>query len=181
MGWLSAPLARIEAIIEGTYPTVPVTGRSLTARTFRATKLHGTLDDPAGEFPAVHFHRGYALLPVESGNIEGQRALNARAGMGHRRALLTLQVGYLFGRESALAGPGAKTAKSHASLLAHEDFDLIEQALVWPAHWGGTAPTMYSVRLVNSVRTRELVAHARLIAEATFEIQVGRVPGAVYT
>ena len=181
MSWLTQPLARIEAIIEGRYPTSPVTGRSVASGIFKATKLHGTLADPTGDFPAVHFHRGYALVTDQSGYVEGQRARNARAGMDRRRAVLRLQVGYLFGRDTALAGPGAGTAMSAAALLAHSDFDLIEQALIDPDFWGGTSPTMYSVRLVDQVRTRELVTNSRLLAEASIEIQVGRVPGAVYT
>ena len=68
--YLTAPLARVEGIIEGTYPVVAVSGRSVTAARFVATRLHGDIEDP--DFPMKHFAPAgggvaYVALPVTTG------------------------------------------------------------------------------------------------------------------
>lgn len=177
MGWLDQPIDRLRDVIEGTYPPSPVTGRSIAASTFKATRTHGDLRAPS--FPGAHFHRGFAVVVLESGGVAGDPP-NAHGGSVRRAAVVRLDVGYLYARDAAERAAGAGNALWSPTLAAHDDAETIETALVYPAFWGGTTPTLVRVAALDRARTVELIANDRIVCERRYEILVSYAPGTVH-
>lgn len=177
-GWLSQPLDRVRDLIEGTYPVTPVVGRTVPAATFKATRLHGDLESP--EFPGAHYHRGFDLVVDRSGGI-GANPPNVHAGRMIRRAILSLRIGYLYGRDAASRAAGAGTALWSPTLTGHEDHELIEQALRYPAHWGGLTPEIVRLAPLDDATTRVVIPHQRILVTRLWEIQVSYQPGRTWS
>lgn len=178
-GWLTAPLDRMRDILEGVYPATPVTGRSLAAGTFKATRLHGPLEDPA--FPGAHFHRNFELFVEDSGDVEGDPP-NLHAGSIRESAIVLVRVGYAYGRDAAGTGAGAGNALYTPSLTGHDDASKIREALSYPAFWGGLSQvTLVRLRAKERARSRILVPQQRMLVERRYELTCSYTPGTVFT
>lgn len=179
MDYITAPLTRVEALIEGTYPVVAVSGRSITAARFVATRLHGDLEDE--DFPMKHFAPSdgavpYLALPVAAGYADPDRAINARSGMQRKRIDVRVVTGYVIGQSSPRIGAGAQTTKSAALIAGLNDHETIAQAMIWPGFWQ-SGSTIYGIRAAGDTTHRVLVEHQRLLVETTFEVSVSYAPG----
>lgn len=174
-------LARLQAIVEGSYPVTPVTGRSIATTRFRLAKTSGGLSDPG--YPIEDFHRRYEL--VDRGFRRGE-PLNARSGFARRVHLFDLNVGYVYG----FGGPGTGVtsttgiASRVAEDLSGDDAHALEQALTWPDFWGtlNASPllSIYGIAIPESV-PEVLIAGRRLLRRTRLEVGVSYVPGGVYT
>lgn len=178
MSWSDLFTARVAGLIEGTYPSSPETGRTITAGTFKPTLMHGQLEDPA--FPAVHFPRGYRIA---LGQVLPVQPFNARSGIARIRQRFTVSVGYLFGRDAPRAGAGVGTATRAAEDTGAGDLLLLINALSYPAHWGtlNASPLLGLVGLAFvSSDTRTVVERSRLVRDSVFDAELSVVPGGVY-
>ena len=174
MPFLTQPIARLAAIIEGAYPATPITGRSVPAGRHKPTLLHGDLRDP--EFPAAHFHRGYTLEVIESGDIERDPP-NVRAGSQRKYALVRVDLGYLHARDAARVVAGSAGALMAPSVLGHSDHETIAQALRYSVFWSGTSPTIEGLTPSRSVSTEIVVRQSRIIVSATWRMVLSYAPG----
>jgi len=178
MGLWTEPLARLAAIVEGTYPSPSVTGRTVTAGRYHATRLHGDLEDPA--FPVARFHRGYRLVLERTGYADPETAQNPRAGQVRKRGTVLLSVGYLFGRRAPAPETAALTATSADAHQGADDHEELEAALIWSGNRGGTSPTIYAIRRVEDAVARVIVPHERLLVETRYVIEIAYQPGQVW-
>ena len=173
VGWLDASVDRVRDIIEGTHPSVAVSGRSINAGRFKAARLHGGLDDP--QFPGAHYHRGYELLVERSGRVVGDPP-NAHAGSKRRRAVLVLRVGYLFGRDAPATGAGVGTSLWTPTITGHNDADDIEDALTYPAFWGGSS--IVGMVPTSDAETLVVIPQQRALVVSRWEMTCSFAPGA---
>jgi hypothetical protein len=178
VSWQTLVTARATAIVEGTSPATGVSGRSITAGLFKATLMHGDLNDPS--FPAAHFHRGYLL---GLGDVEPVEPFNPRAGIAKFRTRLRVSVGYLIGRSAPRRAAGVGTALRSAEDTGADDLWALVNGLCWPAFWGTlNASPLLGLYAINFVRSapRELVDRERVVRDTDFDLGVSLVPGGVY-
>jgi hypothetical protein len=176
--FLTQPIARLAAIIEGVYPSTPITGRSVPAGRHKPTLLHGDLRDPS--FPAVHFHRGYALRVVSTRERDGDPP-NVRAGAVRKVILVEVAIGYLTGRDAPRTVAGAGDALTEPTLLGHSDHEQIAEAFRWPGFWPGTSPSIVQIRPEGPVTTSDVVPLSRLVVTSTWAITLSYAPGTAWT
>jgi hypothetical protein len=174
---LTEPLARVGAIVEGAYPSTPVSGRSVPEGRHRSTRLHGDLRDP--QFPGAHFNRGYDLAVVSSGNVPGDPP-NRNAGSKRRRVVVEVAIGYLIARDAPRAA-GAGSTLYDATMTAHSDHEQIAEALGWSAFWGGTSPAIVGAVPDGDVQTVVVVPQARIVVAARWALTLSYPPGTVWT
>lgn len=140
-GYLTAPLARIKAILAGTYPAAPgPTDRQIPPATFAAGSYRLPLENPA--FPAVTFERRFDLFWVSGKYTPGASGSENQSQGPHLRELAAdLLVSYAITLPPTLTPPaesllfGALTA---ASTKAAEDEAVVEWALCWKDNWLAT-------------------------------------------
>lgn len=176
MGWLSEPLARVKALIGGTYPVTPVTGRSVPAETFVARRVQGDLASP--NFPGNLFHRAFDFVVEASGGVPGDPP-NVHAGSMRRRAVVLLRIGYLDGENAPVAGD--EIPYYTPSATGHDDHEAIEQALRYPAFWGGTTPAIVGLIPLGDATTQVIVPHERFLVVRRWEITCTYAPGTVHS
>lgn len=175
--FLSEPLARVAAIVEGAYPASPIAGRSVPAGQHRATRLHGDLRDPA--FPGAHFLRGYDLAVVSSGTVPGDPP-NRRAGSVRRRVVVEIAIGYLTSRDAPRVGAAVGSTLYDATMTAHSDHAQIAEALGWSAFWGGTSPAIVGAVPEGDVQTVVVAPQARIVVAARWALTLSYAPGTVW-
>lgn len=173
--WLEQPMTRVRALVEGTYPTTPSTSldRYITGSTFKSTRLHGDMTDP--DFPDAMFHRGYDLLVNTTGFAPPDEAHNTRCVI-RRAAMVTLRVGYTYGKDHPLAHSQGVTSKSVALELGHTDMERLEWVLTYPKNWLGTDPNLYSILRVGDVTSVDMDPTHRLIVQADYRVEVNYQP-----
>lgn len=178
MSWQTLVTARATAIVEGTSPATGVSGRSITAGLFKATLMHGDLNDPS--FPAAHFHRGYLLT---LGDVEPVEPFNARAGIAMFRTRLRISVGYLIGRSAPRRAAGVGTAQRVSEDTGADDLWTLVNGLCWPGFWGTLSASpalgLYGVTFVRSA-PRVIVDRERVVRDTDLDVSVSLVPGEVY-
>lgn len=176
--FLTEPLARVGALVEGAYPVSPVTGRSVPAGHHKATRLHGDLRSP--EFPGAHFHRGYDIQVVSSGNVPGDPP-NRNAGSKRRRVVIEIAIGYLIARDAPRVGAGVGSTLYDATMSAHSDHEQIAEALGWAAFWPGTSPAIVGAVPDGDVQTVVVAPQARIVVAARWALTLSYPPGTVWT
>ena len=176
--WLAEPVARVRAIIEGSYPASPVTGRSVTAGLIaRATYR----DDPADlQWPGLGFHRRYLLQTDETGDRDGD-PVNRRAGAAREEWVFTVRIGYTVSPDGRIASTTACADEDAATQLGHEDHHAIREALRWPAFWGDLTPSVAQIRPVGRVRTTIVIPRRRVFVSAQFSATLSYAPGSTWT
>lgn len=177
MGLWTEPLARLAALVEGTYAPAPV-GRAVTPGRFTATRLHGDIEDPS--FPVAHFHRGYRLILERTGYADPDTAQNPRAGQVRKRGIVLLSIGYRYGTRAPGPQTAALTATSADAHDGHDDHELIEAALIYQGNRGGTSPEIYVIRRVEDAVARVIVSHERLLVETRYAVEIAYQPGQVW-
>lgn len=176
--WLEEPLARVRAIIEGSYPSVAVPGRSVTAGLIQRATYR---DDPTNlQWPGVGFHRRYLLLTDETGDREGD-PVNRRAGAAREDILFTVRIGYTVAPDGRIPDDNVCADEDAASQLGHEDMHAIREALRWPDFWGDCSPALSQVRPVGRVRTSIVVPRRRVFVSAQFSATLSYAPGSTWT
>lgn len=176
--WLAEPIARVRAIIEGTYPASPVAGRSVTAGLLERATYR---DDPANlQWAGIGFHRHYLLQTDESGDREGD-PVNRRAGSAREDWLFTVRIGYTVAPDARLSSASACADEDAATQLGHEDHHAIREALRWPAFWGDCSPALSQVRPVGRVRTSIVIPRRRVFVSAQFAATLSYAPGSTWT
>lgn len=175
MGWLTQPLARVIALVEGSYPASPVTGRSVTADTFTARRIQGDLASPS--FPGHLFHRAFDLVVESTGAAAGDPP-NVHAGSMRRRAVVALRIGYLDGHDAPAAGD--EIPYYTPSQTGHDDHETIEMALRYPAFWSGTTPGIVGLIPLGDAATQVLVPHERFLVVRRWELTCNYAPGVVH-
>lgn len=175
--WLSAPLARVRAIVEGAYPSVAVSGRSVTAGRFRRATYRGDIADPG--WPGTGFHRHY-LLATESVSDVAGAAANWRTGRVLKRVVLELRVGYLVSPDATIERAGVCPDEDAATQLAHEDAHELEEALRWPDFWAGTDPAIAQVRPAGDATATVVIPRARVLLTTRWDVTVDFAPGQVW-
>jgi hypothetical protein len=176
--WLAEPIARVRAIIEGSYPVSPVAGRSVTAgRIQRATYR----DDPASlEWVGVGFHRHYLLQTDETGDRDGD-PVNRRAGAAREDWLFTVRIGYVVQPDARVVRDDSCVDEDAATQLGHEDFHAIREALRWPEFWGDTSPAISQIVPAGKVRTSIVIPRRRVFVSAQFAATLSYAPGSTWT
>lgn len=175
MGWLTEPLAHVKALIEGSEPATPVTGRSVPADTFTARRIQGDLASP--QFPGNLFHRAFDFVVEASGGVAGDPP-NVHAGSMRRRAVVLLRIGYLDGEDAPVAT--TEIPYYTPSETGHDDHETIEQALRYPAFWGGSTPAIVSLLPLGDATTQVIVPHERFLVVRRWELVVEYAPGVVH-
>lgn len=176
--WLAEPVARVRAIIEGSYPSTPVTGRSVTADLIKRATYR---DDPTDlQWAGIGFHRRYLLLTDESGDRDGD-PVNRRAGAAREEWVFTVRIGYTIAPDGRTASSTACADEDAATQLGHEDMHAIREALRWPAFWGDCTPSIAQVRPVARVRTSIVIPRRRVFVSAQFSATLGYAPGSTWT
>jgi len=178
MPFLTEPLARVGAIVEGAHPSTAVPGRSVPAGRHHATRLHGDLRDAA--FPGAHFNRGYDLAVVGSRNVPGDPP-NRRAGSQRRIVVVEIAIGYLTSRDAPRVGAGVASTLYDATLTAHSDHEDIAQALGWPGFWSGTSPAIVGAVPEGDVQTVVVAPQARIVVAARWALTLSYPPGMVWS
>lgn len=178
MSFLTAPLARLCALIEGSYPVTPVSGRSVTAGRLKPARLHGDLRDP--EFPGVHYQRAYDLQVVSSGRAPGDPP-NVRAGSMRAVVVVQLDIGYLTSRDAPSTGAGVGGTLYSPTLLAHSDHEDVAQCFAWPNFWTGTSPSI--VRLIpdSDVETAQTEVQSRIVVSRRWRMTLSYAPGTAWS
>lgn len=172
--WLSAPLARVRAIVEGAYPVSPVAGRSVTAGRFRRATYRGDVADPG--WPGTGFHRHYLLTTESAGDVPGAAA-NWRTGRVLKRVVVELRVGYLVSPDAAVDRAGVCADEDAATQLGLEDAHELEEALRWPDFWAGTDPVLAQVRPAGDVTAAVVIPRARVLVSSRWELTLDFAPG----
>lgn len=175
--WLAGPIARVRAIIEGSYPATPVTGRSVTANLIQRATYR---DDPADlQWAGTGFHRRYLLLTDETGDRDGD-PVNRRAGAAREEWRFTVRIGYVVSPDGRITGTNVCADEDAATQLGHEDHHAIREALRWPAFWGSTTPEIAQIRPVGPVRTSIVIPRRRVFVSAQFSATLAYAPGSTW-
>lgn len=175
--WLAQPLARLRAIIEGTYPSIAVAGRSTTAGRFLRSEYRGDPADP--QWPGTDFHRRYLVTVAGVRNLAGA-APNHRTGRVLKSVLVNVAMGYVVQPDGRITRDGSCPDEEAATQLAAEDAHELEEALCWPDFWGGTAPAIAQIRLTSDVSPAVLVPRRRVLVTSQWDVTVDYVPGQVW-
>lgn len=176
--WLAEPLARFKAIIEGTYPSSRVDGRSTTANRFKRAAYRGAPTDQG--WPGVDFHRRYLVNVVSVRNVPGALP-NHRTGRVLKSVLLELTMGYLVQPDGRVERVGACADEEAATQLGAEDAHELEEALSWPDFWAGTTPSIAQIRLAGDVVSTVVVPRARVTTVSRWDLTVDYAPGQSWT
>lgn len=177
MSWLTAVDARLRALIEGSYPAVPVTGRSVPSGTFTRAVYKG---DPSDlEWPGIGFHRSYALTYVATRERGGDPP-NSHAGAQRKAAVFELALNYQASPDAPIAGSTVSASIEAASLLGHSDHEMIAQAFRYPEFWGGTSPSIVQIRPEGDVQSSVIIPRRRLQVTARWAVTLSYAPGAVW-
>lgn len=177
MAFLTAPLARLRAIIEGSHPTVAVTGRSVPAGTLRRAVYK---DDPADlEWVGIGFHRSYRLAVETTRERDGDRP-NIRAGAQRKVIVVELAIGYMVSPDSPTASATVCASVEDATLLGHSDHELVAQAFRWPDFWPGTSPSIVQLRPEGDVTTSVVIPRKRVIVSARWAMTLSYAPGTAW-
>lgn len=176
--WLAEPVTRVRALIEGAYPVVPISGRSVTAGLIaRATYR----DDPADlAWAGLGFHRRYLLLTDETGDRDGD-PVNRRAGSAREEWAFTVRIGYAVSPDARLSGSSVCADEDAATQLGHEDHHAISEALRWPAFWGDTTPALSQLRRVGRVTTSIVIPRKRVFVSCRWTATLSYAPGSTWT
>ena len=176
--WLAEPIARLREIIEGTYPTSPVTGRSTTAGRFvRATYR----DDPSSPlWPGLGFHRAYLITVQSTRDLPGAAA-NWRTGRVLKGVTFDVRVGYIVQPDSREVADGSCPDEESATQLGHEDAHEIEEALRWPDFWAGTTPSISQIRPAGDVSTTLVLPRRRVFVTSRWDMTADFAPGQSWT
>lgn len=176
--WLAEPVARVRAIIEGSYPVTPVAGRSVTAGLIQRATYR---DDPADlQWPGTGFHRRYLLQTDETGDRDGD-PVNRRAGAAREEWVFTVRIGYTISPDGRIASASACADEDAATQLGHEDMHAIREALRWSAFWADCSPALSQVRPVGRVRTSIVIQRRRVFVSSQFSATLSYVPGSTWT
>lgn len=176
--WLAGPLGRFRAIVEGTYPATPVSGRSTTANRFKRSEYRGAVADQG--WTGVDFHRRYLVTVVGVRNVPGALP-NHRTGRVLKSVLLELTMGYLVQPDGRVERVGACADEEAATQLGAEDAHELEEALSWPDFWAGTSPSISQIRLAGDVVPTVVVPRARVVTVSRWDMTVNYAPGQVWT
>lgn len=176
--WLAGPLGRFRAIVEGTYPATPVSGRSTTANRFKRSEYRGAPSDQG--WTGVDFHRRYLVTVVGVRNVAGALP-NHRTGRVLKSVLLELTMGYLVQPDGRVERVGACADEEAATQLGAEDAHELEEALSWPDFWAGTSPSISQIRLAGDVVPTVVVPRARVVTVSRWDMTVNYAPGQVWT
>lgn len=176
--WLAEPTARVRAIIDGSYPASPVTGRSVTAGRLVRAAYRG---DPADlAWPGVGFHGSYLLITDVTRDRPGD-PVNRRAGSARKEWLFTVRIGYIVQPDGREVSTGACADEDAATQLGHEDHHAIEEALRWPDFWGDTSPALSQVRPASDVTTSIVIPRRRVFVSAQYSATLSYAPGSTWT
>lgn len=178
MAFLTAPLAQLRAIIEGSHPAVPVTGRSIPSGTFLRSKYRGSLSDLA--FPGAEFHRRYQLEVTTTRERPGDPP-NVRAGAVRKVVVVEVSTGYLVSPDGPTSSARACGTVDEATLLGHSDHELFAEAFRWPGFWAGTSPSIVQIRPEGDVVTSAVIPRARILVTSTWAVTLSYAPGTVWT
>lgn len=178
MAFLTQPLARIRAIIEGSYPATAVTGRSVPVGMFSRSKYRGDLGDLA--FPGTEFHRRYQIATRETRERPGDPP-NVRAGAVRKVVVIEVSTGYLVSPDGQISSARACATVDEATELGHSDHELLSEAFRWPGFWTGTLPSIAQIRPEGSVVTSAVIPRARILVTSTWAITLSYAPGTVWT
>jgi hypothetical protein len=176
--WLAGPLSRFRAIVEGTYPASPVSGRSTTANRFKRSAYRGAPSDLG--WPGADFHRRYLVTVAGVRNVAGA-APNHRTGRVLKSVLLELTMGYLVQPDGRVERAGACADEEAATQLGAEDAHELEEALSWPDFWAGTTPAIAQIRLAGDVTASVVVPRARVAVVSRWDLTVDYMPGQSWT
>jgi len=176
--WLAEPAGRIRALIEGSYPASPVSGRSVTPGMLQRATYR---DDPNSPlWPGLGFHRAYLLLTDATRDRPGD-PVNRRAGAARKEWLFTVRVGYIVQPDSREVAAGSCPDEDAATQLGHEDHHAIEEALRWPDFWGDTSPALSQVRPAGDVTTSIVIPRRRVFVSAQYSATLSYAPGTAWT
>ncbi|HEX4931774.1 MAG TPA: hypothetical protein VFV33_01265 [Gemmatimonadaceae bacterium] len=173
MTFLSQPAARLRALIEGTYPVVPVTGRSVPAGTLTRAKYRGPIGDTT--FAGGDQHASYTLTLVESGDVDADPP-NSHAGSQRRFVVYEVTLTYLVQPDGRITRSTACASEEDAADLGHETMEAIGQALRYPLFWAGTSPAIASVRQLGPAVTTT-IPRQRVQVSARWRVLLSYAPG----
>lgn len=175
--FLAQPVARVRALIEGSYPSTAVPGRSVTAGLLRVATYRG---DPGDlQWAGEDFHRCYLLLTDETGDRDGD-PVNRRAGQAREDWLFTVRIGYTVAPDGRFSSDVSCADEDAATQLGHEDMHAIREALRWPAFWGDCTPALSQMRPVGKVRTTIVIPRKRVFVSAQFAATLSYAPGSTW-
>lgn len=176
--WLAEPLARFRAIVEGTYPSVAVPGRSTTANRFRRSEYRGDPADP--QWPGTDFHRRYLVTVAGVRNVAGA-APNHRTGRVLKGVLVNLVMGYVVQPDGRVDRGGSCPDEEAATQLGAEDAHELEEALSWPDFWAGTSPAIAQIRLAGDVTPAVVIPRRRVLVTSQWDVTVSYAPGQAWS
>lgn len=177
MALLSEPLDRFRGVIEGAYPSTPVTGRSVPAGTFAASTYRGDPSDLG--WTGLGWHRHYQLTVKGSGALPGDPP-NVHAGQMRLAVLVELSMGYTVSPDAKTTTAQACATVDDATALAHSDWETIFQALAFPGFWGGTSPAIVGLTSVDGARTSIVIPRRRIVCTSTWRLILSYAPGTVW-
>lgn len=177
MPFLTAVAARLAAIVEGAYPVVPVSGRSVPAARHKPARLHGNLRND--QFPGAHFHRAYDLDVDTSGRVPGDPP-NVRAGAQRKNLIFRVDIGCHISRDAPSIAAGAGGALYSPTVLAHSDHEDIEQALSFPEFWSGVSPAIVGIVPAGDVSNEVIVEQARIVVSRLYRVTLNYAPGTAW-
>lgn len=175
--WLEEPLARVRAIVEGSYPSVAVPGRSVTAGRFLRSEYRGNPADP--QWPGTDFHRRYLVTVASVRNVPGA-APNHRTGRVLKSVLVNVAMGYVVQPDGRHERDGSCPDEEAATQLGAEDAHELEEALSWPDFWAGTSPSIAQIRTAGDVTATVLVPRRRVLVVSQWDVTVDYAPGQVW-
>ena len=175
--WLDEPLGRFRAIVEGTYPSVAVSGRSTTAGRFVRSEYRGDPADP--QWPGTDFHRRYLVTVKAVRNVPGA-APNNRTGRVLKSVLLEVSMGYIVQPDGRVDRGGSCPDEEAATQLGAEDAHELEEALTWADFWAGTSPAIAQIRLAGDVTPAVVIPRKRVLVTSQWDVTVDYAPGQVW-
>lgn len=176
--WLDGPIGRVRAIIEGTYPASPVTGRSTTAGRFVRSTYRGDPGDLG--WAGTGFHRAYLLTVTATRDLPGAAA-NWRTGRVLKSVTFEVRVGYVVQPDGQIERAGSCASEEAATMLGHEDAHELEEALRWPDFWAGTTPSISQIRPAGDVSTTLVIPRKRVFVTSRWDMTVDFAPGQTWT
>jgi len=178
VSFLTEPISRVRAIIEGSYPATPVTGRSVPASTIQKATYEG---DPADlQWTGIGFHRRYQLPVLSTRNVDADKP-NSRAGSQRKLVVFEVQIGYLVSPDSPIGTTSVCASVDEATALGHSDHELIAQAFQWSAFWSGTSPEIAGLVPAGDVSTAIIIPRKRIIVSARWSMLLHYAPGTAWT